>query len=93
MKFRFEEDDSELEKLQALVNSFGKTQIERLGEKIAEEWDGWDNRKDIREDLVFRIIRNMFEGDWVDVANLAMFAWNLNLNVKECVEKIGGRWL
>ncbi len=23
-----------------------------------------------------RMIRNVLEGDWVDVTNLAMFAWN-----------------
>ena len=65
--------------LMGLADLFSGAMKDRLNEKEAEGWEGWDNRKDMQVfegGLERRIIRNILDGHWVDVANLAMFAWN-----------------
>jgi hypothetical protein len=69
-------NDVALAKLNEL---FRDAMLKRLLEKEEEGWDGWGNRREMDKfagGLKDRMIRNILEGDWVDVANLAMFAWN-----------------
>lgn len=45
----------------------------RLADKQRAGWRGWNSlsAKTLRE----RLLRNVESGDWVDVANIAMFLW------------------
>jgi hypothetical protein len=65
--------------LAKLNEKFTYAMWQRLLEKRAGGWHGWDNKKYMRDydgGLKERIIQNCLNGEWVDVANLAMFAWN-----------------
>ncbi len=65
--------------LAKLSKLFKDAMMKRLLEKIEDGWEGWNNEQVMSQysgGLKERIIRNVLEGDWVDVANLAMFAWN-----------------
>ena len=62
-----------------LLKRFSAEMIYRFAEKKHQGWTGWDNYDERKEDLLRRIICNALEGDWQDVANLAMMAWNIRL--------------
>lgn len=65
--------------LAKLNELFRDAMLKRLIEKDEIGWEGWGNRKEMKKfagGLKDRMIRNILQGDWVDVANLAMFAWN-----------------
>lgn len=65
--------------LEKLSDLFRGEMLNRLTEKLEDGWEGWNNKKEMSRfdgGLKERIIRNALEGDWIDVANLAMFAWN-----------------
>jgi len=73
-------DENEKISLAKLNEKFRDAMLKRLLEKLEHGWEGWENKKEMKRfggGLTERIIRNALEGDWVDVANLAMFAWNL----------------
>ena len=70
------DEEASLAKLNEL---FRDAMLQRLLEKKAGGWTGWNNEKYMRNydgGLKERIIQNCLNGEWVDVANLAMFAWN-----------------
>jgi hypothetical protein len=72
--------EDEQASLAKLNERFRDAMLSRLLEKLDYGWSGWSYRKEMERldgGLKERIIRNALEGDWVDVANLAMFAWNL----------------
>lgn len=70
-------------KIGTLIRLFSQKMRDRMEEKEAEGWEGWDDREIMNDagknmgTLKERIIGNALQGDWVDVANLAMIAWNL----------------
>jgi hypothetical protein len=50
----------------------------RYDQKEAEGWRGWNLKSKMKSDEIkLRIFKNVLSGDMVDVANLAMFYWNL----------------
>lgn len=55
----------------------------RLMEKNRIGWIGWNNRRRMNPRLRRRIEKNMDDGHWVDVANLAMMAWANGLKRKK----------
>jgi hypothetical protein len=65
--------------LEVCVREFSEEMLSRLKNKEAEGWRGWDSRRAIGQGLPIkeRMISNVLQGDWIDVANLAMIAWNL----------------
>jgi len=65
--------------LAELNEKFRDAMLKRLIEKFNCGWEGWNNGKEMKRfsgGFKERIISNALEEDWVDVANLAMFAWN-----------------
>jgi len=64
------------EKLQRLFKQFTKVMKVRLLKKEEAGWSGWDERSLMPlDELMDRIFDNLNKGDWIDVANLAMFAF------------------
>jgi len=59
-----------------LFKSFVVKMEKRLNEKSRRGWKGWDDDA-LFDDMHKRLILNALEGDYVDVANLAMFLDNL----------------
>lgn len=60
---------------------FRDVMLKRLIEKYEDDRKGWNNKRDMgcfNGGLKERIIKNALEEDWIDVANLAMFAWNFD---------------
>ena len=55
----------------------------RLEEKRQDGWTGWRNKDFMTPILRKRIKKNMDDGHWIDVANLAMFAWEIGLKEKK----------
>ena len=78
MKVKCRKDEqASLAKLSEL---FRDAMLNRLVEKFEDGWEGWNIKKEMARfggGIKERIIKNALDGDWVDVANLAMFAWNL----------------
>lgn len=62
--------ETELEQLRNAVRDFSELMMMKLGSKI-NNYSGWNNRK-LRSIIINKLYRNADEGDWVDVANLAM---------------------
>lgn len=88
MKIKFKDPNlSETERLRILLKEFSKIQEFELVNKLCEGYVGWDDKKQMKEELIKRIIDNLFGGDWIDVANLVMFAWNLDLKPWQCMER------
>ena len=66
--------------LAKLTDKFRNEMLWRLLIMRSQGWTGWNNKRKmgpIHSGLLPRILRNAENGEWVDVANLAMFAWNL----------------
>ncbi|MDD5540472.1 MAG: hypothetical protein PHG61_07270 [Candidatus Marinimicrobia bacterium] len=62
---------SEIEKLREAMNHFTVKMLKKLESKVFEGWFGWNERENI-ESIHERLKYNLEQGDWVDVANLAM---------------------
>ncbi len=60
-------------KLFTAFGMFFKMAEVRLGDKQHAGWTGWDTIATTK--LKARLLHNVETGDWVDVANLAMFLW------------------
>ena len=76
---KVKEKGNEQVALAKLNELFRDAMLKRLLEKFEDGWEGWGNKKEMARfagGLKNRMIRNIVDGDWVDVANLAMFAWN-----------------
>lgn len=57
-----------------VLGEFAQAGLFRFWEKACEGWTGWDGDIDIA-DMKRRIIKNVHQGDWVDVLNLAAMCW------------------
>ena len=67
---------AQLEAIGALMNSFTDAMFHKLTDKVISGYKGWDN-PNILETLKSKLADNINDQDWVDVANIAMFLWNL----------------
>lgn len=61
--------------LELLQLEFNDAMWDRLMEKKALGYTGWDTQSDF--DYVPHMKRALEEGRWADLSNLAMFKWNL----------------
>ena len=90
------ESYNEVEQLIDAVTDFSDAMENRLVEKHAEGYRGWDSAEEVCEDLpdgtkrlsgIDNFVNGLFhsatKAEWVDVANWAMFLWNLELMQKE----------
>ncbi len=61
-----------------LILMFAHEMRRRFDEADQDGWGGWHSEKAMSKmrPIKERIIKNALNGDWADVANLAMFAWN-----------------
>lgn len=62
--------------LRALVELGADAMEAKLIEKLRASWCGWDDPENA-DMLKRQLCQNILEGDWIDVANLALFLWNL----------------
>ena len=62
--------------LDECADAFNKAMKEKLRKKFLEGKDGWDSEDWEIEDIKLQLINHIEKGDFVDVANFAMFAWN-----------------
>ncbi len=62
------------EKLQKVVTDFQSAMNERF-EACSGRKTGWDDPPPTNEDLKDWLLKNIYQGDWVDVANLAALLW------------------
>jgi hypothetical protein len=72
--------NNSMKSLLELMSIFHDQMLIRLSGQDVRGWHGWSDKKAMAKykgGLKARIIKNAQNGDWVDVANLAMFAWNL----------------
>lgn len=56
--------------------SSAERKLKSIHEKRELGWTGWDQPEN-KELLKQKLLENYREEDWVDVANLALFLWNL----------------
>ncbi len=57
----------------------------KLVKKYREGQTGWDDKNWSKEDKIKQIVEHAMKGDFVDVANIAMFAWNQEQpDVEDC---------
>lgn len=63
--------------MEIVRRKFAVATRKRLDEKEQEGFDGWAERE-WRRSMRGRIETKIKQGRWVDVANFAMFLWNLN---------------
>jgi len=71
----------EIESLARLNEIFRDAMLKKLIEKQEEGYHGWSNKQEmnrLKGGLKVRIIHNALNEKWVNVANLAMFAWNFD---------------
>lgn len=52
----------------------------KLRKKYREGYGGWDNPS-CRDNVLKKLRKNIEDKDWVDVANCAMFLWNIDNNL------------
>ena len=77
--------DKDIMKLDIAINKFTKAMKDKCFLKSYEGESGWDNpnNKDYILKLLIIHVDKLSKGDenqYVDIANLAMFLWNLNEN-------------
>ncbi len=64
--------------LEKVLELFSQDMKARLDEKEKVGWKGWNrNSENNRIHLLIRLMENTRKRQWIDVANLAMFLWNL----------------
>lgn len=78
--------DSEMQRLDALLESFGKAMRERLVKKVEEGRTGWDNPEN-RQKIHIALLAHaagvkLAEGEEEDIANFAMFLWHHRTGVQ-----------
>ena len=81
-----EKEDGPMLAFERLDKKFHKVRFNKLYKKYLEGWTDWDDKKTMKDfggGLKARIIRNALNEDWVDVANLAMMAWNFKKQKEE----------
>ena len=62
--------------LDSLKNKFFTEMSDKITKKLIEGERGWDN-PEIKEALKKSLLHHIEKGDMVDVANIAMFIWNI----------------
>ena len=62
-------------KLICSLNAFADAMKERLLQKMAEGYTGWDDPSWTEKSMIEKLNKNVSDGDMVDVANVAMFLW------------------
>lgn len=67
---------AEEQALKNLIHAFTNEMRDRIAEKFKEGRSGWDDPQWTNIDIKKQIIEQLRDGNYVDVANLAMFAWN-----------------
>lgn len=73
------QNDDEIISLDETCIMFKEVMLDRLIEQHEAGRSGWDNKRTFYPgELQERIMRNTLHKNWVDVANLAMIAWNLH---------------
>ena len=81
---------AEQEALASLMNVFSETMFKKILMKRQQGYHAWDKKTpDMIELLKTRLQENLNRGDWVDVANLAMFLWNMQQSDKPVVPADG----
>ena len=69
---------AEQEALANLMNLFTEAMFEKIMNKMRSGYGGWDSRSpEVVESIKSKLAENINDGDWVDVANLAMMLWNI----------------
>jgi hypothetical protein len=68
--------NSERKALEACVDDFAEKMKAKLIQKNLEGKAGWDDPDWSIEDLKRQLIDHVEKGDFVDVANFALFGWN-----------------
>ena len=63
-------------KLKSTVRNFSAEMEKKVLAKLDEGYSGWDDFH-YKEYLMKELLRHSMKGDYVDVANIAMFLWNL----------------
>lgn len=63
--------------LKSTLKNFNEKQERRLLNKVQEGWEGWDWPGE-RTHILHKLIWNLVNEEWVDVANLAMFLWRFD---------------
>jgi hypothetical protein len=70
--------EAEQQAIGALMNAFTDGMVHELTSKLDTSYAGWDNgTTESVETLKSRLADSINNQDWVDVANIAMFLWNL----------------
>jgi hypothetical protein len=70
---------------------FGCEMLARVVHKMQDGEHGWDSPEKMSDDaIVYGLLRSLAKGNWVDVANWAMFAWNREL---KAVPKVAAKKL
>ena len=67
---------AEQEALANLMNAFSEGMFQKVMAKLAQGKRGWD-KPEIIETLKGQLADNINSGDWVDVAIISMFLWNI----------------
>ena len=62
--------------IDACVDEFSASMRKKLKQKFMEGKSGWDDPKWEKKDILADLVKHIEKGDMVDVANIAMFAWN-----------------
>lgn len=69
---------AEQEALATLMSSFTEAMFNKLVAKMSQGYGGWDSRStEVVESIKAKLADNINDGDWIDVANLAMMLWNI----------------
>jgi len=80
MKIRVKKlhDETEFSALTRLVDTFALLMQNRLHQKAAAGYSGWDRVAASSADRIYfdTLQKNVIDGDWLDVANLAAILWN-----------------
>ena len=78
---------AESEALANLMNVFSEAMFSKVIAKMQQGYHGWDKKDPmIIELLKNRLADNVNRGDWVDVANVSMFLWNMQQSDSPAVE-------
>lgn len=72
---------AESEALANLMNAFSEAMFAKIVSKMQQGYSGWDKKDPIMIELLKnRLADNVNHGDWIDVANVSMFLWNMQHN-------------
>jgi len=69
---------SEVKALECCLKDFNNEMKSKLLKKRNEGKCGWDSPEWDIENIKSQLIKHIEKGDFIDVANFAMFAWNKN---------------